>query len=506
MANLAIFCFLYLVLSLVCLLPFQAIAQHQNSPWSFRLESVSGYSSNDAVPLWIRSNQYGSVPTSGLSSALILAIKKGYQNNNEVPDFSRFDWGFAVESRVNTGAESNITLIESNVKGKWGILEFNVGRRKDVMGLNGDTTLSSGNFAVSGNALGIPKLEIAIPDYYRLPFFDGLISLKGNWAHGWVGKRKIDNRLFLVTSENFRLNTYYHQKSLYGRIGRADGILNLYGGINHQAYWGNEKSIYGDSFPLSTLSSYYYVFWAKPYSNEAIGSSKLGNHLGSIDLAAELKLKDLTIMGYRQNFYDIGAISKLANIADGLNGLSITNRRKAEGGLHWRKVLFEFFYSKHQAGYPWAKATASGDEDYYNNSYYLEGWSYRDRGNGNPFITPAHEAKEGQVSNPRKYFISNRVSALHLGLDFQTYNFQNKIKLSYAQHFGNFSTSKWGASLGKEFQEPYGRFIPVNQFSAYLGTQRTLANQFTVGLQYAIDIGDLLNRSTAAYFTLSKTW
>src|SRR5690606_38926974 len=87
----------------------------------------------------------------------------------------------------------------------------------------------------------------------------------------------------------------------------------------------------------------------------------------------------IQLMAYRHNFYDVGAISKLANIADGLNGVSVTNKKynTADKNWDWDKLLFEFFYSKDQAGYPWSTRTASGDEDYYNNYYYTEGWSYK---------------------------------------------------------------------------------------------------------------------------------
>src|SRR5690606_28542121 len=356
---------------------------------------------------------------------------------------------------------------------------------------------------------GIPKLEIRIPDYYRLPFWGGLISLKGNFAHGWVGSQLQDHSLFLIPSEDYHVNTFYHQKSLYGRIGREKAKLNLYGGINHQAYWGNEKDMYGDVFTLSALESFMYVFLGKPYSSEQIGSSKLGNQLGSIDLGASLTLKNIRLMGYRQNFYDIGAISKLANIRDGLNGLVTENlnyRKEGVSSLDWKKFLIEFFYSKDQAGYPWSKRTASGDEDYYNNSYYRNGWTYKGTGIGNPLIISANDAKAGQVSNPLRYFISNRVSALHLGTELYAWKTSFIVKATYAKHFGNFSTSRWGASLGEEFREPYGIFKPVDQFSGYVKAYRDFRRGFSMGLVVSADYGSMLNNSFGSYVSLAKQW
>src|SRR5690606_35109328 len=369
-------------IAIFCLAPVLLTAQDADTSqiWHGRVETQVGYTSNDAVPLWMRANQYGSVPAAGISNSWIGSVNKSYKKPHDPNDFSTFDWGLDIQTRINIAEKTSAQLIEGAIKAKWWIFEGRAGRSKDIMGLNGDTTLSSGNFSVSGNALGIPKLEIRIPDYYRLPFWGGLISLKGNFAHGWVRSQFNDHSLFWIPSEDYHVNTFYHQKSLYGRIGREKAKLNLYGGINHQAYWGNEKDMYGDVFTLSALESFMYVFLGKPYSSEQIGSSKLGNQLGSIDLGASLTLKNIRLMGYRQNFYDIGAISKLANIRDGLNGLVIENlnyRKEGVSSLDWKKFLIEFFYSKDQAGYPWSKRTASGDEDYYNNSYYRNGWTYK---------------------------------------------------------------------------------------------------------------------------------
>jgi len=283
--------------------------------------------------------------------------------------------------------------------------------------------------------------------------------------------------------------------------------LNLYGGINHEAYWGNEKKVYGDAFLLSSVGAFYYVFTGKAYSSSSIPSSKLGNQLGSIDMGVSYDFDKIRLFGYRQNFYDVGAISKLANIRDGLNGLAIENLnygRENTNNWAWKKFIVEVFYSKDQAGYPWSKKTASGDEDYYNNSYYLEGWSYKGMGMGNPLIIPAVDAKEGQVSNPLKYFISNRVSALHVGADLSILKTDLLLKASYSRHFGTFSTSQWGGSMNGEFGESYGLFVPVSQFSTYLKANRNLRNGFSVGLVLAADYGKMLNNSVGGQVSLRK--
>ena len=74
----------------------------------------------------------------------------------------------------------------------------------------------------------------------------------------------------------------------------------------------------------------------------------MGNHLGSIDLGFEYKFKNVRLLAYRQNFYDAGALYYLANIRDGLNGLSLVNTNYTRKGFQWRKMLVEVLYTKNQ--------------------------------------------------------------------------------------------------------------------------------------------------------------
>ncbi|XHR95702.1 capsule assembly Wzi family protein [Mucilaginibacter sp. UC70_90] len=121
--------------------------------------------------------------------------------------------------------------------------------------------------------------------------------------------------------------------------------------------------------------------------------SKVGNHLGSLDVGAEYRFDGVNVLLYRQNLYDKGALSSLANIADGLNGLSITNTRPGNGNFYWKKMVFEVLYTANQAGALDAKRTNSGYENYYNNYEYAQGWSYKAVGLGSPFITTRQEGR-----------------------------------------------------------------------------------------------------------------
>jgi hypothetical protein len=469
---------------------------------------------NKVVPFWMRSNQYGSVPLNGASGSLLGRISKDYENSED--NKKLFDWGFGFEGRANGGKGSDLTLIEGYLKGRLGVFQLKAGRSKDVMGLNGDTALSSGNFAVSGNALGIPKIELSIPDYYRIPLFDGLFSFKGNVVHGWLGKNKILNSInnsdgsIVYKIENIYPKTYFHQKSLYLRLGKEQWRLNLYGGFNHQVFWGNEDKIYQGNFKLSSLETFVHVALGKTYGALGVPSSKIGNQLGSIDVGAEYRFDKFNISIYRQNFYDVGALSKLANIADGLNGIAITNTQfnsQINSVFKWNKLILEVFYSKNQAGYPWSKPTKSGDEDYYNNFFYKNGWSYNGVGLGNPLITSRVDAKGGQQSIDNDYFINNRVMAIHGGIEGSIQKWVFIGKLTYSRNFGTFGTSIYGNSTGT-IRNPQtdNIFKKVDQLSFYIEALKEVKDNLNFGISVATDQGELLNNSFGINMKLVKSF
>lgn len=491
---------------LVFLLTCSSQVNAQKPQIKYEVEAQAIGTTKNVVPFWMRSNQFGSIPLSGASAAFIGRATKEYENSKPI------DWGFGLEGRANTGKGSNLQLIEAYAKVKLGVFQFKAGRAKEVTGLNGDTVLSSGNFALSGNAAGIPKLELSIPEYYRVPVFDGLFSFKGNFVHGWLGRTQILDSISPTPKITYYINdrmpeSYFHQKSLYVRLGKADWKLELYGGFNHQVFWGNEQAAYGSNFKLSPAETFFYVVTGKGYGTKGVPTSKIGNQLGSIDLGIAYNFNAVKVMVYRQNFYDVGALSKLGNINDGLNGISFENKKynNKSNGFAWKKALFELFYSKDQAGYPWSTFTKSGDEDYYNNFYYVKGWSYNGRGLGNPLITPRHDARSGQAIKNADYFINNRVVALHTGLSGRLYNWDFMTKLSYSWNYGTFGTSIYGSSTGN-IRNPQTKniFKPVEQFSFYLEGSKKLKNGYSAGFATALDQGKLLNNSLGLMLKLKK--
>ncbi|RKD91994.1 capsule assembly Wzi family protein [Mangrovibacterium diazotrophicum] len=452
------------------------------------------------VPFWMRSRQYGSIPLDGFSGSVLAGAHKEYNKNRK----QLLDWAAGFEGRFNVNESKNeVLLIEGYVKGRISMFEIKGGRFKDFTGLV-DSTLSSGAFSLSGNALGIPKVEIGFPEYWDIPFTRKLIAVKGNLSYGWFGKNYYRNWKYYFYTE-----TYYHQTSFYGRLGKPNWKVKLYGGINHQAIWGGEDEAY-NSWDLSQWETFKYVFIGKTYRKKNIPATKIGNHVGSIDQALTYDTKKLSFFLYHQFFYEAGAIATFANAKDGLWGLSVKNKVPNSNTVFtWNKILFEFLYSKSQGGEPDSKPRNSGFEDYYDNPYYVSGWTYQGENLGNPFFTQVKYARD-ELPEPKSTFQSfsnNRLMLFHLASEFSISGFYCKTLLSYSMNYGNYTTSPSARGLGdhiRYFPPPY--FGQQNQFSGYLETCKLVGKNLELGVKFSIDQGDLLYNSLGGAITLTKRW
>ncbi len=482
-----------------------AFSQHIDASLGF----TSGYTANGAVPFWQYANRQGDIPMSGFANLLSAKVEKRYLNIDSIN--SKFDWSFTVDGRVRTGDKVDFRLIEGKVSAKYGIFEAVVGREREWSFLL-DSMLSTGSFSLSGNSLGIPKIELRIPKYYSIPGTKKLLAIKGRVLHGWMG----DVPIHYGENRGAYVKTYYHHLAAYGRLGKPHWRLKLEAGLTHDVEWGSDKFIFGDQYDLNGLQAFYYVLTGKAYkgptnySGKKFDISKIGNHLGTIDLAATYDFKGFSLNLYRQFFYEKGALRYAANIKDGLTGLKLVNKKPKNGDFYINKVVFEHFYSSDQGGQFGAPWTPSGPEYYYNHGVYAEGFSYKGLGIGNPLIMPAYLARENLPLNPKDYFVSTRVSAFHLGLFGGLGKNTVTGKVTFAKHFGDYHTSgpdyQWfnGKKVAQNFT--YGIFKPVNQFSYYLEVKRPLKNQYHVSVSFAGDQGGLLKNTFGSFVSINKFW
>jgi hypothetical protein len=471
----------------------------------FSLTTMGIVTNSSYVPFWMRTNQHGSLPQSGGSAALIGTFYKAYRNptDSNGRNLNKWDWSAGIEIRMNAGKYIEGQVIESFITAKHGVFEFALGRVKEQMGLV-HGSLSSGAFSVSGNALGVPKLTVAVPEYWDIPFTKKLVALKGTFSLGYMGTVQLQDKNFILARE---AHAIYHEKSLYGRFGKPDWRVQLFGGFNHQVMFGDEKEIFGVGYKLNVVATALYAITGKTYGNADVASSKIGNHLGSVDQALSIRFNKGKMVAYHQFFYDVGGLAHFNNLKDGLWGLSYTpDNPEKQHKVRLKTSLVEFLYSKSQGGELDAPDTPSGDEDYYNNWIYL-GWIYQGENIGNNFLTNKYYMKKELPSYDQEFITNNRVMLLHVGTEWSFGRWEVSNKLSFTRNFGTYGTSPIGHSTGQRrtvSTPPY--FEPVSQFSGYLSASRPLKNKLSLGFAVAVDYGQLLYNSIGGMIWLKKNW
>jgi hypothetical protein len=427
------------------------------------------------TPFWMRSLQYGSVPMENPGLVLRAWNGKGYNFKK------KYDWKYEVEATGWTGIQNDIWLTQAYVSGRWRKWELWAGRRKEVYGL-GDTTMTSGFYAWSGNAMPIPKVQLGTRDF--LNFAKGWLGIHMTYSHGWL-----DNLGPLK-------NEMLHQKSFYGRLGKQNSLLNLFGGLNHQVTWGGESKIktgsWEDYYP-SSLNAYFYVITLlkdrtivpeDKNTSWVDANNQYGNHLGSIDLAVKLQPKWGTILLYKQTAYETGRVFSLVTADDGITGFSV--KRNKNNLIN--NITFEYLYTANQGLYrsSLAKFLQMKDphfpeqESYFNSNH--RGWVYNNKGIGTPLIVVDSETRNGGGPN----FSSNAVKAFYLSISgILPYKIKYIIKRSQSLH--------GGILMGDNY--PYSRYVYfVNQRSINIHLERQFHNHLNFSLDFGQDKGrHLLN-------------
>jgi hypothetical protein len=453
--------------------------------------SVSGYGTSEQVPFWLRANQYSTVPQSSG-----VALEAGQTGTKSISTSAHWQISYGFQGIFNiTSSKKQFILPELYGAIKYKKWEFYAGRRKEVFGY-ADTTLGTGSYSWSGNALPIPKLQISTTEFIPLPFTKNKIAIKGNYAHGWFG------------SSQYAFGYFLHQKSFYVRLGSPKSPVKLYGGFTHNVQWGGKTTDSLSTVENRTLPSgfrdYIYVITGSGGllgkgggSNAFDSTNRVGNHLGTLDVGFVLELKKYELTLYRQSIFEDGSLYYLNSIKDGLNGIIFRNLfpQRERGTISFDRFVFEFLYTMSQGGPIFGPTNFTrGNDNYFNHQQYYDGWSYQRRIIGTPFIVNHADTKITTPYNTYEIATNNRLRAYHLG--FQGYigkNIKFSSKLSLSHNYGNYNFSY--SNPAKQFS---GLFQLSGQIPAWQGIEWNVV--------FAIDKGDLYQDTIGGRVGIRKVW
>jgi hypothetical protein len=441
----------------------------QDSTYAYNIHIQGGIPQGD-VPFWIHSNTNGNVPVKGAFALGQFSFHKRYNPNN--PRF--FQWSGGIELITNAGRSSKVFFSDIFIAGKVGPVELMVGQRKEHTGL-GDSLLSSGSLAMGSNFRPYPKLQLSTPNFFNIIPGRDFLSLKFSYSDAILGAADIQ-----YGNVSHIPKVYLHQKSLYARVGGERSKLSLYAGFNHQAMWGGEDRIFSGG--LKRITAYNYVVFGKPWAR-----SRVGNHFGTIDLAAEIRMHAGSIFLYRQSIYEDGSLAQLSNISDGLNGIRFKKRKidPSDKSFSINTALFEFIYTKNQGGEVFDFNTGIfGNDNYFNHYVYKQGWSYRGRSLGTPLLSAQPLLRDDLPKDPSAFTTNNRIVALHAGLDVSWNNYKALFKGTFSRNSGTYNI-------------PFANVLSQTSFLIRLEKPVQILNGSVVYSSLASDIGKLYPSNTA---------
>lgn len=446
--------------------------------------------SNSRTPFWFQANQFGTVPTQRPVASARIGVERYW---TLLSNQKNRNWcgGGGLEVVTNFSSHTKVLLPQLHGGIKYKRWEFYVGRKKQFVGL-ADSTLGSGSYAWSGNALPIPKIYLGTIGFVPVPFTKDWLSFQLFYSDGlFENNRPITSNLKL------------HQKALYLRIGKPFSRLRLYGGFNHQVQWGG-KSPYltgpNGEMPKGFSNYLHAVLGTVGGSGNNVtffdSTSRIGNHLGSIDIAAEIQTYETRILLYKQFVYEDGSLFYLTTLNDGLYGISIKRNHSYGANFEIMHAVFEFLYTKNQGGDNFVLGVGKyrGHDNYFNNQQVRDGWSYYDRTIGNPFIPPTSQTVWGWPNYADNFTSNNRVLLYHLGLGGTLLRKINWFtKLSYSINSGTYHAPFSGSP---------------SQFSGIFMIQTKIDKipGLAVGCAYAADIGKLYPNERGFRLNIRKSF
>lgn len=469
----------------------------------YGIELIGIGASAGRIPFWLRANQYGTVPHAS-PAGLLRVGTSGYFGATLAHPNRRINYG--VEAVGILGQQPVVVLPQAYVSIDRGHFSVWAGRKKEVIGL-GDSTLTSGFYAWSGNALPVTKVQIGTNGFTPLAFMGNLVSVHAFFAHGWF------------TASDSTQGSYLHQKALYVRIGRPNGRIRLTGGVFHNAQWGGRSAylptlLAKDGQIPDSFRDYLYVLTAReggasdsPNLTEFDRVNRVGNHLGSIDFGIDLTLGRWQAMGYYQHPFEDKSGVAFVNLPDGLYGLRLQRLPGANGGFRLDHVLLEYLNTRSQSGSQTHTGSRyDGKDDYFNNYQYLDGWVQDRNVIGTPFLSRRADIRPDLPygSGNRIWAIANnQVELYHLGLAgtigrvgeqlTQNQPIRWQAKLSASQNYG---------APRLAFRQS------VPQFSGMASVTWPLnwLGGSELRTVLALDTGQLYSNALGGWLSIRKTW
>jgi len=447
------------------------LTQAQNDTIKYDVGFLGMASSGKYAPFWLQSDQYGKISSTPFSAGILAGVSKEFG-----PKKGLFDYRFKANLLLQTDKDKTTAVFhEYYVHARFSVFDFIVGAREEVLG-NQDSTLSCGGFLFSKNARPMPKVTLGIEHFTAVPFTAGYLEFKGAISHGWF----LDNI--------YTTNLLLHHKYLYGRIGGKLPVHLQYG-VDHVAQWGG--TVPGSGKQPTDFSAFKDIFFGRAGGADATRNDQLnalGNHIISQSMKLDVDIADFRVSGYWQNLSEDGPVKLIwstMNKPDGLWGITVRNAKFP----FIKGILYEYLNTTDQSG-PYHDKDGlvyGGDDNYFNNGIYQNGWTYYSRTIGTPFISSPLYNRDGAVSVE-----NNRVIVHHFGMEGDVSGYSYKLLSSFSKNYGSYGS-------------PYPAMIRNTSLLLEVNKKIPAWSNIEVGCSVGADFGKLYGKSVGCLFSIRKT-
>jgi len=409
----------------------------------------------DGNPFWIYANQYGRLDE---ETSLWGLAETGYRTNFNTDNSLQITAGFLASN-----GEENIVFIDqlyAHYVHKNLRLDVGVWHRETPLQ---NLSAVGGDILWSGNARAMPGAEIQF--------------LKGAHIFDWL---TFNGKLghYLLNDDRYVKNAQVHYKNLQLQI-RLSQRDKLSLQLSHYAQFGGISPVFGKQ--PTGFTDYLKIFIGSSGDKKATESDQanaLGNHLGSYNITYNMQRSDFELQLYHQTIFEDASGRELRNFPDGVWGIFFQPKKPT----FFNALLYEFVQTVSQSGkfMPPPNGNFRGGDNYFGNSIYQSGWTYKRSIIGLPFIIPQNDGRGIKI---------NRSYVHHLGIAGRVKAINYSLKASFVRNLGTYTEpirpreNAFYSYLGLDYPTAIGTFKA--QLAADFSNQKN--DLFGLGFGYSID-------------------
>lgn len=462
----------------------------------FSLLMLGALSGGEGLPFWATANSYGLMPEYG--NCLVSAdVHRDFDPQKTF----QLHWGLSGAAVAERGKDIAVLPDQLYAGFRWKTMRMDAGmmhRERAFVAADpslGSLSATEGHFVENGNARTMPGVLLSL-EPTAVPLTGGKLKISGAFGdYSTLDRRYVQGTLV------HRTRGYLSYEPT------QDFKITI--GLDHYCQWGGTHPEFG-AMPID-LDNYLRVITGRSGAAGWIQMDRangLGNQGGAELVKIDWKTRSGSFTFQLEKPYEDKSGMVLWNFPDG--DYTLAWECPGEQPAWLTGLLMEFQYTKWQSGSIHDKETDDegnqimwrpglnfvGGDEYFNNGFYMSGWTHYGRTIGNPLFTVG----ECGIAN-------NRLRAFHCGATgylFGSRQMPYRLMLTFSQNFGTYEIPLRGeGTWQKEWhwwqKNPYDVAVPQLS-AAFTGYVSGLLHKDWLSLTYGLyaDAGKLLGNRAGA--------